>query len=182
MNNYELVNPTLSGKFNSVSKAINSDDAMKELWLRLSKNFVGNIPNILVTLKQEGNDELFHYRIKEKVGNSDNITIKKIDIKLDNERKHAFLDQLKYIKDEEKKQKGGNKKNRKRYDDDDDDDDDSSDSDSEDQVEKYLKLQKKSLINKYWYTPYIYTGVGPVTVYNPVFRYPLYPYNQIWVF
>lgn len=177
MTQYKLVNPTIIGSLNTTVKTNSPDSAMKQLWENLSEHLVGNVPNLLVTIREEGTKNLFHYNIKEKVNSEKNaeISYDKIDVKLSTKERDSFLKEINRVSTQHG---SGDKKKRNRYD---DDDSDSSESESEDEYYKFMKFRKNTPISMYWYTPVVYASTGTLKVYTPVWRYPIVPYNEIWI-
>jgi hypothetical protein len=174
---YKLVNPTVVGSIDTTVKAGSADNAMKSIWEKLSEHIMGNVPKIMVTIRENGTDKLFHYKIKETVNDSKegHISFDQVKVNLSAALKKEFLSRS----DSARSQSGGksDKKKRSRYDDSSD-----SDSDSDDEFYKFMKFRKNSPISYYWYTPYLYTSLGTsLTLYNPVFKYPLIPYQEIWI-
>jgi hypothetical protein len=155
--------------------ASSPDKAVKALWANLSKYILGNVPNLYVTIREEGTKNLHHYNIQEKVNDDKqaNISYKKVNVKLTAKLRDQFL----AASEKALTQQGGAKK-RKRYD---EDDSSSDDSDSDDEFHKFMKFRKNNPISYYWYTPKIYYGLGNIKLYTPVWRYPVLPYNEIWI-
>ena len=177
MTQYKLVNPTVVGNVNTTTTTSSPDKAVKKIWESLSGHIMGNVPNLLVTIREEGTANIFHYNIQEKVNSNHDGEVKyeKIDVKLSPENKKAFFKEI----DNVHTQHGGDKQ-RKRYEDD-SSSSSSSSSSSDDEFHKFMKFRKNTPISMYWYTPYIYSAVGPVKVYTPVWKYPITPYQEIWI-
>jgi hypothetical protein len=173
MTQYKLINPTVVGHVNTTTSTSSPDKAVKKIWENLSSHIMGNVPNLLVTIREEGTSNIFHYNIQEKVNSK--VKYEKLDVKLSSETKKAFLKEI----DNVQSQHGGDKK-RKRYEDD-SSSSSSSSSSSDDEFHKFMKFRKNSPISMYWYTPYIYSTTEPVTIYTPVWKYPIVPYNEIWI-
>ena len=181
MTQYKLVNPTIIGSLNTTIKTNSPDNAMKQLWENLSEHLVGNVPNLLVTIREDGTKNLFHYNVKEKVNSTKDaeISYDKVNVKLSAKDRDNFLGQSEKVVS----QRGSGsdkKKKRSRYDDD-KDDSDSSESEEEDEYYKFMKFRKNTPISMYWYTPSIYASTGTFKIYTPVWRYPIVPYNEIWI-
>jgi hypothetical protein len=178
MTQYKLVNPTVVGKVVTTASTSSPDTAVKKIWENLSSNIMGNVPNLIVTIREEGTANLFHYNIQEKVNdnNDGEVTYEKINVKMPAKIKNEFLKEV----DNVQVQHGaGHHKKRNRYDD--DDSSSSSSSDSDDEFYKFMKFRKNTPISTYWYTPYIYSNTGSVRIYTPVWKYPSIPYNEIWI-
>lgn len=178
MTQYKLVNPTVIGNVETTTSSSNPDTAVKQIWENLSNNIMGNVPNLLVTIKEDGTSNLFHYNIQETVNDNNDGKVKyeKINVKLSAKVRDEFLKEV----DNVQSQHGsGNDKKRKRYEE--DDSSSSSSSSSDDEFYKFMKFRRNTPISTYWYTPYIYSSVGTVRLYTPVWKYPIIPYNTLWI-
>jgi len=178
MGKYKLINPNITGTFNSTVSESNANNAAKKIWEKLSKNIVNNVPHLMFTIKNESSNQLYHYSVKEKMDSSNNanILIEKVDVSLNASQKKKFLNQIKSV---ETTQYGGDKEDRKRY----DDSSSSSSDDSDSDYALFMKYKKRSPIFRYWYTPSIYTINKPssLTIFNPVFKYPINPYVELFI-
>jgi hypothetical protein len=211
MTQYKLVNPTIIGSLNTTIKSDTPDKAIEKLWKNVSEHLVGNVPNLLVTIREDGTKNLFHYNIKEKVNSTKEaeISYNYVDVKLSTKDRDNFLGEADKVKSQrgsgddkdgdgdedddgdrdkhknkhkDKHKDKNKKKKRNRYDDDKDDSDSSeSESESEDEYYKFMKFRKNTPISMYWYTPSIYASTGTFKIYTPVWRYPIIPYNEIWI-
>ena len=132
----------------------------------------------MFTIKNESNDQLYHYSIKEKISSNNNadILIEKLNIKLTPTQKKKLFQQINIVE----KQIGGKNNTRKRYDNDNSSSSDESDDDSDNYI-NFMKYKKREPIFRYWYTPQIYTNNNSLTIFNPVFKYPLSPYMELWI-
>jgi len=184
MKKFRLVNPVITGTFNTTYEASNSDEAAKMFWKTLTeekKYITGNVPKFLFTLMDETGN-LFHYMVKEKAeGSYADYTIEKVDVKLSDEEEKKFLEEVEKVqknneKLEEKETEQAGGKRRKRY-----DDSSSSSSDSDDDIDelfKYIRLKKANRpISYWWYTPGLY---NTDSVFTPTFVAPISPYVQLW--
>jgi len=173
MTRFELINPTIIGDLNTQVTTKSPDSAIKKIWENVSHNIMGNVPNLYVTLREIGTKKLHHYKIQEKVDNSKNAIIEynKLHLKLNVKDKNTFLEKINNISVQ-----SGSGKDRKKH-----KDDSSSDSDSDDEFYKFMKFRKNTPISMYWYTPYLYSSLGSLKIYTPVWNVPIMPYNEIWI-
>jgi hypothetical protein len=173
MTRFELINPTIIGDLNTSVTTNTPNNAVKKIWQKVSHHIMGNVPNLYVTLKESGTKKLHHYKIQEKVdGNKNaNIEYNKLNLKLTTKDKNIFLDKLNKLTVQ-----SGSGKDRKRH-----KDDSSSESDSDDEFYKFMKFRQNTPVSTYWYTPYIYSSLGSLKIYTPVWNYPILPYNEIWI-
>jgi hypothetical protein len=190
---YELVNPSIIGNFQTVYKTLNVEKAVEKFWKNLSKHITNNVPKIYVTFK-DGSGTLHHFKITEKL-NSDSKTadykINKIDSKLSKAQKDHFLSEVAKVKDKfnvsTNNQDGGkhHRRHRKHHKDDSSSTSSSyskssTDTDSMyDDTDDYFDFAKFRNINQpityWWYTPSIYSVKN---VYVPTFNVPLTPYIE----
>lgn len=189
---YELVNPSIIGKFETVYKTDDVTDAVEKFWKNLSKHVTNNVPKIYVTFK-DGSGNLHHFKITEKI-NSDSKTadykIEKLDVKLSKAQKDHFLTEVENVKTKHSRsQEGG----RHRHKDDSSSATSSTYSDSAtsststdtednsmyDDSDDYFDFVKFRNLNQsivyWWYTPSIYSVKN---VYVPTFNVPLAPYIE----
>ncbi|ARF09029.1 hypothetical protein Catovirus_1_1079 [Catovirus CTV1] len=184
MSTFKLVNPLILGDFGTDFSGKNANDAANQAWNSISKHINGNVPRFGFSLKDNSNDKLYHFVVKEKVSDKKIVdySIEKIDLKLTDDQQKGFINRVNKMgnKMENKinSQMGGKKKKHR----DDDDDDSSSSSDSD---EVYNKLNfytsKKYPFYYWWYNPLIYTVYGTKysSVYIPTFNPPFYPYIEL---
>ena len=190
---YDLVNPRILGNFNTSYNVENGLEAAKTFWNDLSQHITNNVPELIITFKNE-KDDLYHYKIIEKLsGGSKNadITIKEVKPKISQKVKRDFLNEVskvqKNITNQMVNQEGGKKK---RYEGKNDNSSDSSSSsssssdlssDAEEGNDYYDFSRYKRLsqpIVYWWYTPILYKTVK---LYTPTFAVPLMPYIRTWI-
>lgn len=173
---YTLVNPAISGTFNTNYDSLSSIDAAKHFWNQLSQYLVDNVPQMFFTLR-DNNGRYYHFKVAEKVNDE-----KKVDFKIDqitlmlssndaNKLDEQFNNVL--------QQRGGNKE----------DDSDSSSissssssssiSDDDKIIKKFKKFYhspKPQQFQMFYYIPDIYRQED---VFLPVFRQPYAHYIKL---
>lgn len=156
-NKYVLVNPYISGEFESTIKANNSNEAAKMFYNSISEHFNNAVPKFYFSIQKggSGTGKYYHYRSIEKRKKDDvSFLIKPYTIK--GENMNAFERKLNEFKQKDV-QNGGKKhtkKHSKKY------SKDSSDSDSSDS-EIYSVSQTyipsfNQPIYYWWYDPLVY--------------------------
>lgn len=194
----ELVNPVVLGSFPKEFESKNANEAAHMFWKALvvdGKYVVGNIPEFIFTLKQQGSNNLHHFVVNEKLdGKNTTYTIQEKDIKLTKKEENAFItasanayrNALKLSSHESDtnhtnhtnhRQEGGKRK--KRYDDSSSSSSDSSDSDVDD---LFKSIRIKSIakpIVYWWYSPSVYKVEN---IFTPTFVPSVAPlYTQLWI-
>jgi hypothetical protein len=184
MKSFKLVNPLIVGSFNTEYTSESGLDAANQFWNDFSTHITGNLPNIYITLRENGTNNLSHYKIGEKVNKGSKtteFTISEYNLDLSDSKKKQFI---KSVEQYEKKvdakisrQTGGDvekKPEKKRY----KDSSSSSSSDSDDYYNfgKYRRLTQP--ISLFYYTPVIY---DVPSVFIPTFTVPLTPYVKLYM-
>jgi len=190
MKSFKLVNPLIVGSFNTDYRSESGLDAANQFWNDFSTHITGNLPNIYVTLREEGTQDLSHYKISEKVNKgskSTEFTISEYNVDLSDSKKNKFLKQIKKYETKinvkisrqtggDDKKDGDKKPEKKRYKD--SSSSSSSDSDSDDYYNfgKYRRLTQP--ITMFYYTPLLYRVPS---VFIPTFNVPLTPYVKLYM-
>uniref|UniRef100_A0A6C0ACD2 Uncharacterized protein n=1 Tax=viral metagenome TaxID=1070528 RepID=A0A6C0ACD2_9ZZZZ len=179
MTKYQLVNPYIEGDFQTSYSAKTPDECAEQVWDNLSGYLTGNVPKFAFTLKQESNNKLYHFLVKESVkGDLVDYSLTKLNIDLN---KDAVKQLNSKINKFSSVTQNGGKKSQKEEEED-DDDDSSSDDELEELYEKVMKKRYKHQtqpILYWWYTPSLYQyTVG--SVFCPTFVVPLTPYVEIY--
>ncbi len=184
MTKYKLVNPLILGNIKTDYSGKDIDTVAADAWNSISKHVTGNVPRFGFTLKNDENDQLFHYMVKEKVSNNKIIdySIEKMDINLTKNQEDKFINHINKLNKNIDKQMGGGSKKRYKDDDSSSSSSSSSSSDSDKLYDKlsFYKSKNKSL-QYWWYNPMIYTIYGSSynSIYIPTFSVPNYPYIEI---
>jgi hypothetical protein len=167
---FEVVNPTIVGKFNVKYEEKTAMDAAKKFWGELSKIVINELPKSFFSLRDD-KGKMYHFKVTEEQngGNMADYMIKQMN----NVTKKSETTVAKTFDNiMTRSQKGGRKH---RY----NDDDDSSSSSDDELVERYNKIRlsrKRQPISYYHYIPYIYDDDS---LFMPVFMYPITPYLEI---
>lgn len=156
-NKYVLVNPYISGEFQSTVKANNSNEAAKMFYNNISEHFNNAVPKFYFSIQKggSGKGKYYHYRSIEKRKKDDvSFLIKPYTIK--GENMQAFEQKLNDFK--QKDIQNGGKKNKKHSK---DSSDSSSDSDSDSDSEIFSVSQTyipsfNQPIYYWWYDPLVY--------------------------
>ena len=192
MNSFNLVNPLIVGSFNTVYKSETGLDAVNQFWNDFSTHITGNLPNIYVTLRETGTQNLSHYKIAEKINKGSKtteFTISSFNLDLSATQTKKFLKGVANYQqkineriseqvggDDEKKtdKKTEKKTEKKRY----KDSSSSSSSSSDDYYNfgKYRRLTQP--ITMFYYTPSLY---NVTSVFIPTFNVPLIPYVKLYM-
>lgn len=185
MKSFKLVNPLIVGSFNTEYTSESGLDAVNQFWNDFSSHITGNLPNIYVTLRENGTNNLSHYKIAEKVNKGSKtteFTIAEYNLDLSESKKNKFIKGVeKYEKKVNAKisrQTGGDaekKPEKKRYK---DSSSSSSSSDSDDYYNfgKYRRLTQP--VSLFYYTPVLY---NVDSVFIPTFTVPLTPYVKLYM-
>jgi len=154
-NKYVLVNPYISGEFQSTVKANNSNEAAKMFYNNISEHFNNAVPKFYFSIQKggSGKGKYYHYRSIEKRKKDDvSFLIKPYTIK--GENMQAFEQKLNDFK--QKDIQNGGKKNKKHSK---DSSDSSSDSDSDSEIFSVSQTYIPSFnqpIYYWWYDPLVY--------------------------
>jgi hypothetical protein len=177
MPNYSLVNPFIRGGLKTDYDASQPLDAAKKAWMTLSANFRKELPSFYFTLKDKGNNKLYHFVARERVkegknGKEVDYTLSEFDVKSDESKLSRFNSNLSRI------QSGGKRDNdkegkKKDFFEDDDDDEDDSDSSEGSPIDL---LHPRTKIVYWWYDPVVYQVDR---VYMPNFTWPLNPAIEV---
>lgn len=154
-NKYVLVNPYISGEFQSTVKANNSNEAAKMFYNNISEHFNNAVPKFYFSIQKggSGKGKYYHYRSIEKRKKDDvSFLIKPYTIK--GENMQAFEQKLNDFK--QKDIQNGGKKNKKHSK---NSSDSSSDSDSDSEIFSVSQTYIPSFnqpIYYWWYDPLVY--------------------------
>lgn len=174
---YQLVNPYISGQFNTSFEGSSPIKAATKCWESLSSKFTNCIPNFAFSL-QDGGNKLHHFLVKEKVSRDGEVSFNiKPYTKTNDAKVSKFLSKV------SKLQEGGKRKKK------DDDSSSSSDSDELNRL-RYEHIKNKANNSKlvgsymwYWsYYPTIYDVSYYDSFYIPTLVAPYMPYiNVNWL-
>lgn len=183
MKEYKLVNPFIAGTFVDTYKAKSVTNAAHDFWNQLAggKYITGSVPVFYFSLMNTENNDLFHFKVKEKrTGSEVNFSIDQLKEGIKNE--DLFIKKYNDVKStlninnntSESEMSGGK---RKRY-----DDSSSSDSDSDEDLDDFFRyIRSKQTIRPivyWWYTPSLY---NIETVFTPTFVAPIAPPIQLYL-
>lgn len=172
---FELINPTIVGKFDVKFDTSDPYEAAKMYWHELTKIISNEVPQTYFTLKNsEG--KIFHFKLSEEKNGTNlaDYTLTQITDVNESELEKLLENNKKIMYSEQSKQSGGRHRHKHSYYDDDDDDSSSSSSDSSSIYEKVKKYKKRS-------TPLIYFNYVPTvyksdSVFIPTFITPYIPH------
>lgn len=200
MKTYQLVNPFIVGKMNTLISADSYNEAGKEAWNMLSENVKLYTDKFLFSLMDLSQSKLYHFMVQEKANDSGEINYNLKNIKGGSGDKYDKIDKLftKKVellqnntgktKNKKNKQKGGDR--RRRY------SELSGDFDSDfydelDMLEDIFaddelynlalnrsNVRRNNLVPRsdpfYWiyYNPYVYTPFVDTVITFPTFVYP----------
>ena len=134
---YTLVNPSITGTFNSTINAKSASDAAQKFYSEMSTHFTTAMPSYFFSFEDKKNN-MYHYEVKETLkDNNASYTISQYNNTVD-------LDKFNQALAQHKAQAGGKKKH-----------DDSSSSSSSSSSDYMIKW--KVPIYSWWYYPYIYS-------------------------
>jgi len=190
MPTFKLINPTVIGEIVTEFTCENGKQAAQQFWNELGPKLAASVPMYYITLQEGGTNNLYHYKITEKLDNKTaNYTINEHKVKMSaKDSKNLISLSQKTIKSTNKiinKQTGGDddkkkhddkiiKKPRKHS--------SSSSCSSSDSECEYFDFRRfrhiTNPINYWWYNPYVY---NVRSIYNPVFLSPYSPYVEIWI-
>jgi hypothetical protein len=194
MKGFKLVNPLIIGQFNTEYKAENGLEAISQFWNDLSTHLTNNLPSLYVTLK-DGQNNLSHYKIEEKLSGGSKITdfnISEFKLNLSQKAQQNFIEKVARFEQKTNnmiaKQLGGAKSKAhqsrehkeskdKRY----KDSSSSSSSDDSDDEDYYNFSKYKRLtqpISMWYYAPTLY---GVNSLFVPTFVNPIVPYVKLWL-
>ena len=176
MPNFKLVNPLILGNLETDFSGKNIDNVAGDVWNSLSKYFSGNVPRFGFSLKNDSNDKLHHFMVKEKVSNNKIVdySIENLDVELTNDQQKKFVNHINKLS--KNIQEGGK---RKRYEDNEDDDSSTDTDDIYERLNYYKRINQPFYY--WWYNPMIYTIYGSKynSIYMPTFSVPFYPYIEL---
>jgi len=181
MPTFDLVNPTIFGKFTTSYNVKDGLEAAKSFWNELTPLITNNVPELLVTFQEGG--KLYHYKISEKIESGTktaNTIIVEYNTKISPKIKTDFLNEVSSVKSKIEnminEQTGGKNK---RYN---ASSSSSTNSTSTEEGEDYYDFSRHKRLNQpivyWWYTPYLYRVSK---IYTPTFNIPLMPYINTWV-
>lgn len=185
MKSFNLVNPLIVGSFNTDYRSETGLDAANQFWNDFSTHITGNLPNIYITLREEGSQNLSHFKIGEKINKGSKtteFTISEYNLNLTDAQSKKFLKGVEKYQNKVNatisRQTGGTiekKPEKKRYK---DSSSSSSSSDSDDYYNfgKYRRLTQP--ITMFYYTPSIYRVDS---LFIPTFNVPLIPYVKLYM-
>jgi hypothetical protein len=180
---YQLVNPFIKGDSfdDSVKSTKSYKQAAEKMWKRMSQYHKSNLPSFAFTLKNKESDEMYHFKVEEKVNKDDSVryNIKRLKMEASEsqlKKLHEGIEKTKknsrkmnkIAKKKMSKKKGGR---RKRYDDSDSDSDSDSDMDESDFA---INLGSPYPLNYWSYYPSLYDGYLLDGLYIPNFVYPTF--------
>ena len=188
MKGFKLVNPLIIGQFNTEYKSENGLEAISQFWNDLSTHLTNNLPNLYVTLK-DGQNNLSHYKIEEKLSGGSKITdfnISEFKLNLSQKAQQKFIEKVESFEKKTNtkiaKQLGGAKAKQsreskdKRYKDSSSSSSDSSDEEDYYNFSKYKRLTQP--ISMWYYAPTLY---NVDSVFIPTFVNPIVPYVKLWL-
>jgi len=193
MTNYQLVNPYIEGKFNTVFSGNTPQDAAIKAWDSVSQYITNNVPKFAFTMERLNDKKLYHYVVKENVKKNTRLvdySISELNLSLTDTQIQTFRkqsDKMRHGKSANKdandddNQEGGHfcrrhKRMNCRLTHDDDDSSSDSDSDIYEQVKALKYRQMPQPVVYWWYTPGLYNFES---LYIPTFVVPLTPYIEL---
>lgn len=174
---YHLINPCITGEFNTDYSGNTPLEAANSFWDTLSNHITNNVPTFAFTM--EGTDgRLHHFMVEEKVSKKNThdgkINISELSLGLTADKISAFKDMC----GKANRKIGGAHKHRYKDNDDSSSDDEINDDDSV--LDKKLNLLKFRNVSQpipyVWYYPAIYEIKN---IYIPTFKIPLTPYVEL---
>lgn len=175
MSTYKLVNPHIEGNCNKSFSGKNEHEVALKAWSTLSKFFTNNVPKFAFSLKNEHNNKLIHFLVKEKLDDAGIVdyNISKLD---DNDvgelkQQHVGGKHHKHHRHHKDKMHKNNE---------DDSSSSSSSSSSDEEIFKKLnnyRLYQSQPIYYWWYDPCIYKKLR--SIYIPTFVQTVIPYIEI---
>jgi hypothetical protein len=182
--NFELINPYIEGSFKTIFTGTTAINAADTCFKNISTYIRNPMPSFYFTLKNMKGGKLYHFKVSEKLINSNtsDYSIAELDLNIEKQNIDTFekkIDTLKSRQENKNNLKGG--KSKKTLDD--FDDDSSSSSSDSDEPKNYSNktyteyvYQPQQPILYYWYDPYIY---NIPTFYTPHFSLPVTPLVEI---
>ena len=176
MPSYHLINPCITGEFNTDYSGKTPLEAATAFWDTLSNHITNNVPKFAFTM--EGTDgRLHHFMVEEKVSSKNThdgkINISELSLGMTADKISTFKNMC--GKASNNKFGGAHKQ---RYKDNDDSSSDEINDDSD--LDKKLNLLKFRNVSQpipyVWYYPAIYEIKN---IYIPTFKIPLTPYVEI---
>jgi hypothetical protein len=194
MKSFKLINPLIIGQFNTEYKAEKGLEAISQFWNDLSTHLTNNVPNLYVTLK-DGQNNLSHYKIEEKLSGGSKITdfnISEFKLNLSQKAQEKFIKKVegfeKKTNNNIAKQLGGakakqsreNKETKaKRYKDSSSSSSSSCDSSDDEDYYNFSKYKRLTQpISMWYYAPTLY---NVDSVFVPTFVNPIVPYVKLWL-
>lgn len=149
---FTLINPHIN-TLNFKSSKKSADLAAETIWNKFSKNVTEYVPNFYFTIKNDSDNSLYHYNVKENLEN-ENVKYTISNLKDSNKYNKELLDNF----NNSKKMRGG-----KRYSS--SSDSSSSDSSSSSDTDKFTFKSKKSSV---------------ILTYNPLYNVPVTT-SSLWL-
>jgi len=154
---FTLINPYINN-LNFTSSKKSADLAAEDIWNKFSKNITEYVPNFNFTVKNNSDNSLYHYNVKENLEN-ENVKYTISNLSGSNKYDKELLADF----NNSKKMKGG-----KRYDS--SSSSDSTDSSSSSDTDKFTFKSKKSSV----------LLIDPVLTYNPLYTVPITS-SSLWL-
>lgn len=180
MSSYQVINPCITGKFNTSYSGKTPLEAATNFWDSLSNHITNNVPKFAFTM-EGGDGRLHHFIVEERVSKKNThdgkINISELSLGLTADKISAFKNMCNKAKNN--KFGGAHKK---RYKDDDSSDSDDEINEEDHELDKKLNLLKFRNVSQpipyVWYFPAVYEINK---IYIPTFKIPLTPYVEIEV-
>lgn len=157
---FRLINPNIKGSFTTSFKGGNQNEVAENVWIKMSKYFDNSIPKFAFTLQNEDTNKLYHFLVKESLGDNDNVNYKIKEISLKNQDKIS----------------GGKRERYKDLFDNDENDENDSSSPGYKFETRYPVWFTSQPIYYWLYDPYIYQLPS---IYIPTFISSVRPYIEI---
>lgn len=154
---FTLINPHINN-LNFTSSKKSADLAAEDIWNKFSKNITEYVPNFNFTVKNNSDNSLYHYNVKENLEN-ENVKYTISSLSDSNKYDKELLAEF----NNSKKMKGG-----KRYDS--SSSSDSSDSSSSSDTDNFTFKSKKSSV----------LLIDPVLNYSPLYTVPITS-SSLWL-
>jgi hypothetical protein len=170
---YEIINPTIIGKFGTTYEADTPLDAAKEFWNRLSALIVNEVPNMCFSLRNNDNSNVSHFVVNENQSGNNMVTyvIKPImNVSKDDSKEMCDIHDT-TITAAFAKTGGKDPLDSSSH-----DSDDSDDSDAPLVIREWPKFSNYP-IYYFRYAPWLYRAIK--SSFIPLFVYPINPYIEI---
>lgn len=159
---FTLINPHIN-TLNFTSSKKSADLAAEDIWNKFSKNVTEYVPNFYFTVKNNSDNSLYHYNVKENLEN-ENVKYTITSLKDSNKYDKELLTEF----NSSKKMRGG-----KKYDSSSSSDTDSSSSSSSDYNNFTFKNKNKSSV--------LLIDNSPILTYNPLYNVPITTTSSLWL-